>query len=276
MHENFIYENHLGQRFIGLDNGVLLNSNELRDYSWRYDIINNRITRMYREPKDRKLPLVVCRSTEGEASEIKNRLLDLAEIDVEALKPGKVYVGEYYTAGYITESKKKDYRVHGRFCHIDLVLTSSDPVWCREKTYIFGGNNEPKQTDRSGYDFPFDYKYDFSVTANARQIVNDTVRGSRFKLRIYGEATNPTVIINGHAYTVHGMIKDGESLVIDSQNKTIVLTTASGTTINWFNNRERDSYIFEPIPPGMNNVVYNGLFKFDLTVIEERSEPKWT
>lgn len=276
MLENFIYENHLGQRFVGLDNKVYLNSNELRDYSWDFDIINNRITRLYRTPTGRKLPLVVCCTTEAEAAEVKNRLLDLAESDVEALLPGKIYTGNYYTTGYITESKKKDYRIHGRFCSIDLVLTSSNPVWCSEKTYVFGGSNDAGQTDRSGFDFPYDYNHDYSVTANSRQIVCDSVRGSKFKLKIYGDAVDPSIMINGHEYTVNGMIKAGESLVIDSQNKTITLITASGAKLNWFNNRGRHDYIFEPIPPGMNDVIYNGSFDFDLTVIEERSEPKWT
>ena len=45
MLENFVYENHLGQRFVGLENGVYLNENELRDYAWEYDVINNRISR---------------------------------------------------------------------------------------------------------------------------------------------------------------------------------------------------------------------------------------
>lgn len=276
MLENFVYENHLGQRFVGLENKVYLNSNELRDYSWDYDIINNRISRLYRSPKGRKLPLIVCCKTKEEAAEVKNRLLDAAEVDVEALKPGKIYVGDYYTVGYITESKKSDYRIHGRFCYIDLVLTSSDPVWCSEQTHVFGGVQDSGHSDRSGFDFPHDYKHDYSVDASSRQIVCDTVRGSKFKLRIYGEATDPAVVINGHVYAVRGMIRDGESLLIDSQNKTIVLTTESGTKLNWFNNRGRDDYIFEPIPPGMNNVVYNGTFSFDLTIIEERSEPRWT
>lgn len=276
MLENFIYENHLGQRFVGLDNKVYLNSNELRNYSWDFDIINNRITRLYRTPMGRKLPLVVCCTTEAEAAEVKNRLLDLTESDVEALLPGKIYTGNYYTTGYITESKKKDYRIHGRFCSIDLVLTSSNPVWCSEKKYVFGGSNDAGQADRSGFDFPYDYNHDYSVTANSRQIVCDSVRGSKFKLKIYGDAVDPSIMINGHEYTVNGMIKAGESLVIDSQNKTITLITASGAKLNWFNNRGRHDYIFEPIPPGMNNVIYNGSFDFDLTVIEERSEPKWT
>lgn len=276
MLENFIYENHLGQRFIGLDNKVYLNSNDLRDYSWSYDTINNRISRLYRDPTDRKLPLIVCCTTEAEAAEVKNRLLDLTEIDVEAMQPGKIYVGGYYTTGFITGSKKKDYRIHGRFCYIDLVLTSSNPVWCAEKTHVFGGSNGIEQSAQGGFDFPYDYKHDYSVTTNSRQIVCDTVRGSKFKLKIYGDTVNPTVMIGGHSYTVYGEIKAGETVVIDSQSKTIVLTTASGAKVNWFNNRDREDYIFEPIPPGMNNVLYNGAFKFDLTVIEERSEPKWT
>ena len=50
----------------------------------------------------------------------------------------------------------------------------------------------------------------------------------------------------------------------------------SGYTINWFDKRGRDNYIFEAIPTGINAVTWNGTFDFDLTIIEKRSEPKWT
>ena len=276
MLENFIYENHLGQRFVGLDNGVYLNENELRDYSWDYDVINNRISRFYRPVSSRKLPLVVCRPTKKEADEVRNRLLELAEADIMAMLPGKIYIGEYYTSGYITENKKSDYRTSGRFCTINLVLTSQDPSWSRETVHVFGSSDEGEAASRSGYDFPFDYDYDYSVSTTSRQVVCDTIKSSKFKLRIYGEATDPAVMINGHAYKVNGRVKAGESLLIDSMNKTITLNTATGSKINWFANRDRHDYIFEPIPPGVNNVIYNGSFKFDLVVIEERSEPRWT
>lgn len=275
MLENFIYENHLGQRFVGLENGAYLNENELRDYTWEYDVINNRISRFYRTVSSRKLPLVICCPTTEEANRVRNRLLELAEADIDAMLPGKIIVGEYYTTGFITESKKSDYRTAGRFSMTELVLTSQDPAWSRETVHVFGIADDGAAASRSGFDFPFDYDYDYSVSTASRQVVNDTVKSSKFKLKIYGEATDPAVMINGHAYKVNGMIKEGESLLIDSLNKTIVLTTASGTKINWFNNRDRHDYIFEPIPPGVNNVIYNGAFKFDLTIIEERSEPRW-
>ena len=274
MLENFVYENHLGQRFVGLENGVYLNSNELRNYTWEYDVINNRISRFYRSVKPRKLPLVVCCSTKEEADAARNRLMEITEADIEAIQPGTIYTGEYYITGFITESKKSDYRTHGRTCKLDLVLTSQT-AWNRETVHVFGSTDKGVAASRSGFDFPFDYAYDYSVSTASRQVVNDAIKSSNFKLKIYGEATDPAVMINGHAYKVNGMIKAGETLLIDSLNKTITLTTASGSKVNWFNNRDRHDYIFEPIPPGANNVIYNGSFKFDLTIIEERSEPRW-
>lgn len=275
MLENFIYENHQGRRFVGLSRGVYINTNELRDYSWSYDVINNRISRFYRSPRERKLPLVICCATTAEAAAVKNELMDFTETDIEAMRPGKIYVGDYYTTGYITDSKKSDYRIHGRHCKVDLVLTSADPSWAAEQVHVFGGSAGGLNVV-SGFDFPFDYDYDYSVSTTNRQIVCDSVRPNKFRLRIYGEATDPAIMINDHTYKVNGMVKAGETLLVDSLNKTITLTTAAGREVNWFNNRDRAEYIFEPIPAGMNDILYGGDFAFDLTVIEERSEPRWT
>lgn len=150
MLDNFIFENHLGMRFIGLDNGVYLNYNDLRDYSWSYDTINNRISRFYRPLKDRKIPLVVCCKSDEEAIAIKNRLFELSEMDIEAKIPGRVYIGEYYTTGYITASAKGEYLLSKRMCRIDLTLTSDDPAWYREDTYIFPINGEFEEEDPGG------------------------------------------------------------------------------------------------------------------------------
>ena len=77
-------------------------------------------------------------------------------------------------------------------------------------------------------------------------------------------------------YSINGAIGAGETLLIDSTTKKIVLTKADGSKENWFDKRNRESYIFEEIPPGEHAVIWNGTFGFDLTIIEKRSEPKWT
>ncbi len=147
MLEKFIFENHLGQRFEGLPNGVFLNYNDLRDYSWSYDTINNRISRFYMGTKSRKLPLVVKCNSDEEAVAVKNRLHELAEADIEAKIPGKIFVGDYYTNGYITASTKSNYLITKRLCNIELTLTSDDPAWYRETTYAFpvGGAVTPEE-----------------------------------------------------------------------------------------------------------------------------------
>ena len=276
MLDKFIFENHLGQRFDGLPNGVYLNYGELRDYSWSYDTINNRISRFYMGVKNRKIPLVVKCDSDAEAVAVMNRLHELAEADIEAITPGKVFVGGYYTNGYITGSKKSDYLITKRLCNLELTLTSDNPAWYREQTHTFFPDTANQIGSGMGADHPYDYPYGYALALNNRKIVCDSVGSSAFRLLIYGEATNPAVTINGHTYTVKGMIGKGETLLVDSLNKTITLTTAMGKKINLFDNRGREEYIFEPIPAGQNTVTWSGAFGFDLTVVEKRSEPRWT
>ena len=274
MRDRFIYENHLGQRFE--EDCVYLNHSDLRDFSWNYDTMNSRISRFYRSITDRKLPLVIVGKTDDEATAIKNRLFEIAEADVVAMIPGTIYSGEYYTQGYITASAKSKYMAHKRFCKIALTLTSEDPAWYREQTTPFFPTTENQLDSESGADYPYGYPYDYAISFKGRKVVCDSVGSSAFRLLIYGEATNPAVVINGHTYKVNGTIGKGETLLIDGVKKTITLTTVVGKKINWFDKRGREDYIFEPIASGQNTVSWSGSFGFDLTVVEKRSEPKWT
>ena len=276
MLDNFIYEDHLGRRFIGLENGVYLNSSDLRDYSWSYDKINNRISRFYQGITNRKIPLMVMCATNEDAVQIKNRLHELAETDIAAKLPGKVFVGEYYTNGFITASKKGEYLLDKRLCKLDLTFTSDDPAWYREQTHPFFPDNVGGVASGSGTDYPYDYPYDYALFLHGRSIICDSVGSSAFRLLIYGPAENPSITIGDHQYTVNGQVAAGEILTVDSLARTITLTTSSGQQINWFDKRSRDSYIFEPIPSGSHTVSWSGSFGFDLTVIEKRSEPRWT
>lgn len=276
MLERFVYENHLGQRFAGLENGVYLNYNDLRDYSWSYESINSRISRFYRAVRNRKLPLVVACNSEAEALLVKNRLHEYAEKDIAARMPGKVYVGDYYTQGYITASTKSNYLINDRYCHIDLTLTSDNPAWYREQKHVFIPGTNTESDISGGVDYPFDYPFDYALSMVGRRITCDAIGSSAFKLVIYGEVENPAILIGSHLYAVTGRLKAGETLLIDGVNKTITLTTAQGVQVNWFDKRVRESYVFEPIPTGQSIVSWSGTYGFDLIIVEERSEPRWT
>lgn len=276
MLDRFIFENHLGQRFDGLANGVYLNYNDLRDYSWKYSSINDKISRFYRPITTRKIPLVVACDSAAGATNVKNRIVDLAESDIVSRMPGKIYIGDYYTNGYITGSTKSDYLINKRVCKINLTLTSDDPAWYRDRKYIFTAGESGDIGNSSGVDYAYDYPHDYSTSTVGRYITSAEVGDSSFRLTIYGEVTNPSIMIGGNTYIVYCEVGVGEVLTIDSISKTIMLTTREGYKINYFDKRNRENYIFEPIPAGRSLVSYSGAFSFDLTVIEKRSEPKWT
>ena len=276
MLENFIFENHLGLTFNGLENGVYLNYNDLRDYKWDFDTINGRISRFYKGVTHRKLPLVVSCDSPEEAAVVLNRIHELAEADIEAKKPGRVYIGEYYTVGYITGSVKTDYLEADRVCKLDLTLTCENSAWYKERTEVFAKNSGESMDSESGLDYPYDYPFDYALLAQDRVITLDSKGSSNFRLKIYGEAVNPSITIGGHTYAINGTVGNGATLLIDSLAKTITLTTAAGTTVNWFDKRDRWRYIFKPIPTGRHKIIWDGSFGFDLTYIEKRSEPKWT
>jgi phage-related protein len=95
-------------------------------------------------------------------------------------------------------------------------------------------------------------------------------------LRIYGACINPAIIIGDHTYKVNCSVNAGEYLTIDSTTKKIYITGTDGTVTNVFSKRDRENYIFEKISVGMVTVAWGGGYGFDLILLEERSEPKWT
>lgn len=275
MADTFIYENHLGQRFDGPANGVYLNQSDLRDYGWDYSTINGKITRFYRGIKERSLPLVVHGATADEAVSAKNRLHEIAEVDIVAAIPGKIIVGDYYTTGFVKASAKANYMRLRKHAKITLTLLSDDPAWYRDENHSFfpGSGNVSAGT---GICYPYDYPYDYAGSKSARIINCSSVGSNAFKLRIFGPAVDPAVSIGGHIYSINGTLAEKESLLIEcTPKKQITLTKPDGSKVNWFDKRNRESYIFQEIPPGQHTVVWNELFGFDLTIIEKRSEPKW-
>jgi hypothetical protein len=200
----------------------------------------------------------------------------MADADIYATLPGKIYIGEYYIKGYITGSTKAEYLLDKRYCKIELTLTVEEQQWMKESKLAFMSSAEGLIGSGHGADYPYDYNYDYALSLTEQRIVCNSIGGSEFKLLIYGPAVNPSVVIADHTYAINGSLSAGETLLIDSVEKTITMISGTGSRENWFSKRNRANYIFEPIPNGINSVSWVGDYGFDLTVIEKRSEPRWT
>ena len=65
-------------------------------------------------------------------------------------------------------------------------------------------------------------------------------------------------------------------IVINTKDKTIRLRKSNGVVLNLFRYRSPTYYIFSKVSPGEQQIYWNGNFNFNVTLLSERGEPKWT
>ena len=214
---------------------------------------------------------IKCRTIKA-GLELKNRLFEVCEKDVLTVKHGKIIIGEYYLKCYLTESKKNDCQLNNGFMRINAKISTDFPYWVKETTTTFGYGIV---SEGSNLDFNNDFAYDYTSNMLDKELNNTGFVPANFRMLIYGPAENPAINIGGHTYAVNTSVARNEYLAIDSAAKTVILKHIDGTETNCYNFRCREPYLFKKIPAGVNLVSITGDFKFDITILEERSEPKW-
>lgn len=274
MLEKFTYTNHIGETIEFGKDCLFVNENDLRDFAWETTTKNNKISSFRKGVVSKTIPIILKCKNEADGVKLRNRLFEVCEKDVLAMEYGKIYIGDYYLQCYVTENRKSQYLVHKSYMLIELRVQTDLPMWVRETTT----SHKMGEVSTELYlDALFDYPHDFKNDITNTQMNNENFVASNFIITIYGYAQNPELSIGGHKYGVDVIVGIDEYLTIDSIKKTIVLTRVGGEKVNCFNNRQRDSYIFEKIPPGFTKITSpKGELAFDITLLEERSEPKWT
>ena len=269
MIEKVQYINHLNEIIDFGKEGIFVDKSDIHDFSWDVVSKNNRISSFKKGIQSRKLPVKV---KSADSASIRNSIFEVCEKDVLAVKPGKLIVGNYYMTCYITESKKSEY-LDEQYMKATLTVKTDMPYWIKETIFAFDSSS---LSAGKNLDYNNDFAYDYTSNMLTSQIINPNFVASNFKMKIFGVAQSPELYIGGHEYSVSVDISANEYLTIDSTEKTILLTKADGSTVNCFNLRNKDSYIFEKIQPGASFVSTSAEFRFEVTLLEERSEPKWT
>lgn len=278
MLEKLQYRNHLGEEISFGQGGFFVNESDLHDFTWKYTSKNNRLSSFQKGVEKRTLTVIIACTSEKDGLAKRNALFEICEKDILANNHGKIIIGDYYMKCFVTGSKKSDYLYNNQTMKTKLTIVTDLPAWIKESTKSFrkltsaAGEGGTGQNLNFPHDYPFDYASDFAK----QKLVNDDFVSSNFRMIVYGPCTNPEIYIAGHVYNVSVAILKNEYLVIDSVEKTIELIRSNGEKVNHFNERNKESYVFEKILPGSNAVTWDGEFGFDVTLLEERSEPKWT
>ena len=278
MLEKLQYRNHLGESITFGQGGFFVNENDLRDFTWGYTSKNNRLSSFQKGVVKKTLTVFIACTSEADGLAKRNALFEVCEKDVLANNHGRFIIGDYYMKCFVVGSKKTDYLYSNQTMKAKLTVVTDFPVWVKESTKIFRRLDSEIVSEGAGsnLDYPFDYPFDYSSEFASQDMVNDGFVASNFRMTIYGPCASPVIYIGEHVHAVSTEIAAGEYLVVDSIEKTITLVRSNGESVNRFHDRNRENYIFQKIPSGASEVTWEGDFGFDITLLEERSEPKWT
>jgi hypothetical protein len=273
MLEKFSYTNSFNERLDFGQDCLFVNENDLRDFAWQITSRNNKISGFKKGIVQKTIPVILKCSSEDEGIFMRNRIFEVFEKDILANKHGKIHIGNYYLRCFITGIKKAQYLISKQYMVLTLTVQTDYPAWVKETTTMHSLGTSSVQTF---LDYPHDFPFDFRNPTISGTITNIGITPCNFISTIFGEVGNPAMFIGNHKYSVDVYVGVNEHLTIDSVNKTVILTRENGEQVNCFNDRDRDFYIFEKIPTGTIPVTsMNERLQFNLTLLEERSEPKW-
>lgn len=272
------YVNHLGKE-LDLSKGWLVQEgNTLHDWEARYTTLNGRTAGFYNESVAKSLPIILAAPSGADGLAKRDELYSITQADVDALSPGRLYLGDWYLVGYVVASSKSLYQYTDRVCSYDLTFLADSPLWNRDTTHVL----MPGRGESDGLDYAFDYAFDYAEESYEQSIVNESVHDADAVIVFYGPVENPRLRIGDNVYGVNAEIGQSERFVIDTAAKTIVKVNAIGETSSAFSSyygtlrKGSGSYAFEPIRTGEHVLSWDGSYALDITVRERQRERRWS
>ena len=252
-----------------------LQTADIFDYEWDFESIQSvyggTITRFTKKMAKKDLKFTVKAPTKQGYYDALNDLLEITEKDIVENTPGRLYVNGYYLTCYVVAGSKSEWESGAPICDGEVQIIAPNPFFTREDMTSYS-----EQTITGDYGkYPMRYPTRYASGATSQELINPHFSNSPFKMVIYGACTNPAVMISGNLYQVNVVLLDGELLIINTQERTIAVQSVDGTVTNAFNLQNRNSYIFESLSAGSNTISWDGTFAIDITIFEQRSEPKW-
>ncbi len=252
---------------------------ELYDFSWSLGFAarplqdGGRVVSRRRQNNVRKLTLYVYGDSAEQFNEAMNKLADTLSADTEELSPGRLYIGGQYLSCFASAGEKTVSKDWPHCVKMTLSFFPQNPCWCTERTYSFNFRTE---TDIKGLKYPKKYPFRYTSLARHASLINDHYAPSPMIIRIFGPIENPRFSIDGTVIGLDVTLGKGESAVIDQTERTVYKYSATGEKTNLFNRRLKNGNIFSYAPKGTSLMECQGELNMDITLIKQRSEPRWS
>lgn len=250
---------------------------KLSGSSWNYNTISGanglgRIKRFYKDAQESQITLSIMTDDAEEFNKIMYDMHRTFDKDVRRMKPGKLWWNGFYKEVFVIDVSHDEFEELFEAVEKTIKFISVYPYWIKKTTYEYIDMSIATGTLDYG---DLDYGYDYDIDDLIESIDNDCIDKANFEIKFYGPCQNPAINIAGHLYEMLTDIDENEYLTINSLTKKITLYGAYGDAENMFHARNRDSYIFEPIPQGSSQISRNKSLRVSITLFDERGEPEW-
>ena len=265
------YENSKGNSFYLDTNDVWIESCDFHKKSWKANSTAKKIGSKfdYYSLEERSYE-VICMIKEKDKFTILDKIDEVAEYDIMKDTLGTLSIDDWsIQCGIIeTETYKENLTTK-----LSMKIYCPVPLWSRETTRqfkIISGS-----TGEGGLNYPFNYDFNYTSSYIKASITNPLSYEADFRMIFYGPCEDPTVNIGENKYKVGCELEEGEYIVIDTKNSTIKKYDIVGAETNVFSLREPRDF-FNKIESGENIITWDNSFGFDITIIEQKGEPKWS
>lgn len=247
----------------------------LRGRVWDYSLASRGMSGVARKTREATATVKI-----HDSPDTLDLLRRLADADMASGVPGTLVAdGEWEAHAWIAKSEPQT--VTPTMVETQLTFVLVDGVWRRESLNIF---HMQTFEDSQWLDLPCDLPCDLGGMAAIQTVRNPTPIRQPARITIYGPCTNPYIVIGTNRYQVDASVPEGGRIEIDGASavKTVVMADAQGNRSNLFGKARRGAgldggeYIFQPLEPGIQQIAWRNDFDFDVTVVEERTEPPWT
>lgn len=280
-------------------------------HKWSYEERNEKIEKFKRGLLEKEIEINISDDANASWQNHYAYIQDVFDKDIINNKRGKLYVNGYYLeCNVYAEETEDQFRNWCDFQTCVFKIISDRPVWVKETKVSFLPYKEQQEEkeettteaeDNKEEEIPlakgialkefnfdlkkkeekkkkktlFDYPFDYKGVYGRKTLENTAFFECDFIMTFYGFTENPSINIGGHPYKVNVTLYEGERLVIDSRAGTVKKIGRLGEIEDEYNAREKEYSVFKKVPAGINTVSWSGGFGVDITLIEERSQPKW-
>lgn len=257
------YINSKGVSFDLECDSVRISNGNFHKIEWKTEVeelkLGARIKQFVKDPAVYDITLHLRGNLE-ERKKLLDSMHDAAEYDIWSKCPGRVYFGDFYIECYILASDThKSSEVSYRTDKV-ISIYCPYPFWIKEESYYI-----PK-VDIDGL---------LEINTVPASLENTHYAECDFLLKAYGPLDELFFYINDNQYRIVTSCEEGEYLLLDTRDETIVKVDASGNKTSVYSSQVFSLDNFKKIPAGNNTIRYTRKYAVELTLFHERSEPKW-